>query len=89
MIKWKNKTVWIIGIEIEHEVREFMLNAVKMIGWRWLFERQPLCWSEERFVSFSPVFVLMNVYTYTNPLTYYLSSNISNLKHGQLWYVTG
>ena len=78
MIKWKNKTVWIIGIEIEHEVREFMLNAVK-----------PLCWSEERFVSFSPVFVLMNVYTYTNPLTYYLSSNISTLKHGQLWYVTG
>lgn len=28
----KKKTVWIIGIEIEHEVREFMLNAVKIIG---------------------------------------------------------
>ena len=35
-------------------------------------------------VYFYPIIlVLMNDYTHTNPLTYYLSSNISTLKHDQ------
>ena len=28
----KKKTAWIIDVEVKHEVTEFMLNAVEMVG---------------------------------------------------------